>query len=194
MNAGAPVLVIVAAVFVGCTAGAQEWSKNWDIAIWVSGSTGEELTNSFGESQLRSAGVYVGRALTRDIGPRWWHGRIEYGLNLFPAFAQSRPQLIYGSGIEPVVLCWNSSLAIRGLQPYAEIAGGALRTTSNLPSGDTSAFNFTAKGGGGLYIPLSKNHFMDFGVRWSHISNANLGRRNPEFNGIEVRIGYHWRR
>ena len=41
MNAGARVLVIVAAVFVGCTAGAQEWSKNWDIAIWVSGSTGE---------------------------------------------------------------------------------------------------------------------------------------------------------
>src|SRR6266849_4902604 len=33
---------------------------------------------------------------------------------------------------------------------------------------------------------------LDVGCRWLHISNANLGVRNPEFNGVEISLGYHW--
>jgi Lipid A 3-O-deacylase (PagL) len=141
-----------------------------------------------------SAGILVGRILTPEVGRRWWRGQLEYGFEVVPVVMQSRPQLVYGGGFEPVVLRWNSPWTIRGMQPYTELAGGGLRTTANLPSGDTSVFNFIAKGGGGLYIPVAKDHLMDFGLRWSHISNANLGRRNPEFNGIETRIAYHGRR
>jgi hypothetical protein len=106
---------------------------------------------------------------------------------------QSRPQLIYGGGFEPLIVRWNSSIRLRQVRPYIELGGGALWVTANLPSGDTSSFNFTAKGGGGLYIPVH-DHPVDIGLRWSHISNANLGKRNPEFNGIEIRVGYHWRK
>jgi hypothetical protein len=30
------------------------------------------------------------------------------------------------------------------------------------------------------------------GLRWSHISNANLGVINTEFNGIQLSLAYHW--
>jgi hypothetical protein len=32
---------------------------------------------------------------------------------------------------------------------------------------------------------------LDFGLHWSHISNANLGADNYEFNGIQLSIAYH---
>lgn len=191
MKAVACVLVII---FVTFAAHAQESSRNWDISVWISGSTGEELTNSFGEAQLWSAGFFVGRVVTQEIGSGWRRGRLEYGVSLIPAFIQSRPQLIYGGGFEPVVLRWNSALRFKGARPYVELAGGALRTVGNLPSGDTSAFNFSAKGGGGLLMSFGDRRQLDVGLHWSHISNANLGVRNPEFNGIEVRVGFHFKR
>src|SRR5206468_7507121 len=194
MRVTARVCLIAAAVLIGRFTAAQESSGNWDIEIWISGSTGEELTNSFGEAQLWSAGVFVGRPITAEVGRGWRRGRLEYGMNLLPVFAQSRPRLLYGGGFEPVVLRWNSSIRVRGAVPYIELAGGAVRTTANLPSGDTSDFNFAASGGGGLQVAIKGKRFMDLGVRWEHVSNANLGTRNPEFNGIEVRVGYHWMR
>jgi hypothetical protein len=45
-------LIMVVALVLGRAVMAQESSRDWDIAIWTSGSTGEELTNSFAEAQL----------------------------------------------------------------------------------------------------------------------------------------------
>lgn len=174
------------------SARAQEPSQKWDLSVWLTGSTGEELTNSFREAQLWSAGFYLGRVLTPEIGRGWRRGTFEYGFNVVPLFVQSRPQLIYGGGFEPIILRWNSTTRIKGARPYVELAGGAVRTTTNLPSGDTSVFNFTARGGGGVRVAIHDRNSLDLGVFWSHISNANLGVRNPEFNGIAIRVGYHW--
>jgi len=63
------------------------------------------------------------------------------------------------------------------------IGRGVVITNSNLPPGKTSNLNFMAKGGGGIYIRTRKRESLDIGFRWSHISNANLGLDNPEFNG-----------
>lgn len=65
-------------------------------------------------------------------------------------------------------------------------------TSSNLPPGNTSKFNFTPKGGGGIYVRTRKRQSLDIGVSWSHISNANLGVDNPEFNGVQLSLAYHW--
>jgi hypothetical protein len=32
----------------------------------------------------------------------------------------------------------------------------------------------------------------EVGIYGSHISNANLTDFNPEFNGLPLRLGYHW--
>jgi len=42
-------------------------------------------------------------------------------------------------------------------------------------------------------VSTTRRQSFDIGCRWSHISNANLGIENPEFNGIQVSLGYHFR-
>jgi hypothetical protein len=186
--------LILFVLFFRCSLHAQSEAerRNWDFGVWAAGETGEENTNSFAEAQILTAGVFVGKELTDEVGKGWRRGRFEYGISVFPLFRQFRAESIYGGGFEPVILRWNSSLHTSHIAPYIELAGGAVRTNTNFPAGDTSNFNFTARGGGGIQLFTKRRQFVDIGCRWSHISNANLGIRNPEFNGVQVSVGYHW--
>jgi lipid A 3-O-deacylase len=187
------VLVLMLLVHpVGAQSDSQGQPRNWDVGIWMAGATGEENTNSFAEAQILTAGIFAGKVLTGEIGSGWRRGRFEYGFDVIPLFRQFRPQPIYGGGFEPVILRWNSSLHTGHMTPYLELAGGAIRTNANLPSGDTSNFNFSARGGGGIQLFAKRRQSVEIGCRWWHISNANLGVRNTEFNGIQVSLGYHW--
>ena len=172
----------------------EKQHRNWDIGVWVAGATGEENTNSLSEAQILTGALFVGKELTDEIGSGWKRGRLEYGFDGIPLFRQFQPQSIYGGGFEPVILRWNSSLRPGHIAPYIELAGGGVLTNSNLPAGNTSSFNFTARGGGGIQIFTTRRQFVEIGCQWWHISNANLGVRNPEFNGIQVNLGYHWLR
>jgi hypothetical protein len=166
--------------------------RNWDFGVWVAGATGEENTNSFAEAQTLTTAIFVGKVFTGEIGKGWRRGRFEYGIDVIPLFRQFRPHSVYGGGFEPVILRWNSSLHTQHFAPYIELAGGALRSNVNFPAGDTSNFNFSVRGGGGLRIYTKPSQSIETGCRWSHISNANLGNRNPEFNGVQVSVEYHW--
>jgi hypothetical protein len=166
---------------------------SWDLSVWAAGETGEENTNSFAEAQIWSAGVFVGRVMTRERGSGWWRGNLEYAFDLMPVFETRGNQRIRGGGFDPVILRWNSARRhTPRVSPYIELAGGAVITSSNLPPGNTSRFNFTPKGGGGIYVRTRKRQSLDIGVSWSHISNANLGVDNPEFNGVQLSFAYHW--
>jgi hypothetical protein len=164
----------------------------WDISVWMAGATGEENTDSFAEARIWSGGVFVGKVLTGGIGGGRWRGNLEYGVNLIPLFVTSGNQTVRGGGFDPVVLRWNFTHFAGRVLPYIELAGGGAATTSNLPPGDTSSFNFTTKGGGGIHLFTGNRQSLDISCRWYHISNANLGARNPEFNGVQVSLGYHW--
>ena len=185
-------------LFACVTASAQQnlppipRNANWDFGVWIAGSTGEETTNSFAQSQLLTAGVFGGKGITDEIGSGWRRGRFEYGFDVFPLFVTFSNQNVRGGGFDPMILRWNSSLHTARFAPYIELAGGGVATTANLPPGRTSSFNFTAKGGGGIYLFTRNRQSLDVGFQWSHISNANLGFWNPEFNGLQLRLGYHW--
>jgi hypothetical protein len=164
----------------------------WDFSVWAAGETGEEITNSFSESQIWSAGVFFGRILTDEKGKSWRRGKLEYAFDVMPLFETTGNQHVHGFGFDPVILRWNSALHTARVSPYIELAGGGVFTNANLPPGNTSSFNFTAKGGGGLYLRTRHKQCVDIGLRWSHISNANLGLDNFEFNGIQLSVAYHW--
>jgi len=170
---------------------AQEPPDRWHIAVWIAGATGEEDRDSLTQAQVCMASFYAGRPITDQAGKSFLRGNLEYGLNVIPVFMTSRPRLIYGGGFEPIVLRWNFR-RLRRFIPYIELAGGGLFTTSNFPSGNTSNFNFTTRGGGGIQVFTNRRHSWDIGLRFLHISNANLGDKNPEFNGLQVTLGYHW--
>jgi hypothetical protein len=164
----------------------------WDFSVWAAGETGEENTNSLAEAQIFSAGVFVGWVITGERGAGWRRGNLEYAFDFMPVFETFGNQRTHGVGFDPVILRWNSALHTARVSPYVELAGGGVITASNLPPGNTSSFNFTPRGGGGIYIPTGRRQSFDIGFRWSHISNANLGVQNPEFNGVQLSFAYHW--
>jgi hypothetical protein len=184
-------------LLVSCTAFSQDLPAQGhkgrlDLSVWVSGETGEELTNSFTESQIFAAGGFVGWEITGEHGGGWRRGSLEYAFDFMPVFKAFGTQRTHGWGFDPVILRWNSTLHSSRISPYIELAGGGVSTPTNLPPGNTSSFNFTAKGGGGIYIQTRKHQAIDVGFCWSHISNANLGIQNPEFNGVQLSLAYHW--
>jgi Lipid A 3-O-deacylase (PagL) len=172
--------------------GFPDW--NWDFGVWVADATGEETRNSFTQVHLWTAGAFAGHAVGGEIGNGWHRGNVEYGIALMPFFLQTKLSTIHGGGFEPVVLRWNSALPLGRAHPYIELAGGGVFTDKNLPPGNTSSFNFTARGGGGINLPIRRKQSLDLRCSWYHISNANLGTWNPEFNGIQVGLAYHWRK
>jgi lipid A 3-O-deacylase len=184
-------------LLVSCPAFAQNLPAfgqkgSWDLGIWVAGETGEENTNSFAEAQIWSAGVFIGTVVSGEHLSGWRRGNLEYAFDLVPVFETFGNQRTHGRGFDPVILRWNSVLHTPRISSYIELAGGVVITKSNLPPGNTSSFNFTPKGGGGIYLWTRKRQALDIGFRWSHISNANLGVDNPEFNGVQLSLAYHW--
>jgi len=188
-------LLMLAPALVAASAQAQSLPEasrpKWDFSVWAAGATGEEDTNSFTKAQILSAGVFAGRA-TREIGKGWWRGRFEYAVDFIPVFVQFTPQRISGTAFDPIILRWASSLHRGRVAPFAELGGGALHTRLDFPAGDSSTFNFIARGGGGVLISTWHGQALELACRWWHISNANLGAENPEFNGIQVSLGWHW--
>jgi hypothetical protein len=165
---------------------------SWDFSVWAAGATGEEVTNSFSEAQLFTAGVSVGHALSGEIGSGWRRGHLEYSADFVPVFVQFAPQKITGTAFDPILLRWNSSVHHGRLSPFVELGGGGVHTHSDFPQGDTSTFNFMARAGGGVVITTRRAQALEIACRWLHISNANLGPQNPEFNGVQLSLGWHW--
>ena len=163
-----------------------------DFSVWTSAETGEEITNSLTEAQIFSVGASAGWEITGEHGTGWRRGSLEYAFDFIPVFETFGNQRTHGIGFDPVILRWNSALHSARISPYIDLAGGGVSTPVNLPPGNTSSFNFLAQGGGGIYIRTHKRQAFDIGFRWSHISNANLGVQNPEFNGVQLRLAYHW--
>lgn len=170
----------------------ESQNRAWDFSIWAGGATGEEITNSFSETQIVTAGVLVGHSVGSDIGTGWRRGRFEYAADLIPVFVQFAPKKITGTAFDPVILRWNSSLHRGRVMPFVELGGGGLHTSVNFPQGNTSTFNFMARAGGGVLVSTRRTQALEIACRWLHISNGNLGTQNPEFNGIQVSVGWHW--
>jgi Lipid A 3-O-deacylase (PagL) len=169
-------------------------NAKWDLGVWIAAETGEETSNSFAQAQIWTAGAFAGRTLTDDAGSGWRRGKLEYAADFVPVFETYGNQRTHGIGFDPLILRWNSALHTSRVSPYIELSGGGVWTPVNLPPGRTSNFNFMAKGGGGFYLRTRSRQALDIALHWSHISNANLGADNYEFNGIQLSVGYHWYR
>jgi lipid A 3-O-deacylase len=69
---------------------------------------------------------------------------------------------------------------------YFDGGAGILGTTNNVPN-DSASFNFTPQVGGGASIKLKDEKRLLIGLRWHHISHANLFENNP---GRDSLMGY----
>lgn len=159
-------------------------AANNELAVFVSGGHGTTGTTS--DTGILSFGLRYGWVLTQPHGFGPLHGRFEYAVDAVPATLVFQRNNTFGTGIDPLVLKWDFERRGRWA-PYAEIDGGLLFTTEQIPPG-TSNVNFTP--GAAFGVQFFGRHWNPLiGVRYLHISNAGLSAPNPGINTVQVMIG-----
>jgi lipid A 3-O-deacylase len=177
---------IAAALLLCLAAAAQERpaAGNSELAVFASGGHGTTGTTS--DTGVLSFGLRYGWVLTQAHGPGFLRGHFEYAVDAVPATIVFQRPNTFGTGIDPVVLKWDFERHGRWA-PYAEIDGGLLFTTDQVPPG-TSNVNFTPGAMAG--IQFFGHHWNPIvGVRYLHISNAGLSAPNPGINTVQVMVG-----
>jgi hypothetical protein len=76
---------------------------------------------------------------------------------------------------------------------YIDGGAGILGTTNNVPS-TGSSFNFTPQAGGGATVRLNDRRRLMVGLRWHHISNAEIYDGNPGRDSILGYVGVNFPR
>ena len=93
----------------------------------------------------------------------------------------------YGIGGSPIGAQVNF-VHFRRIEPFLTSGGGFLYFNHRM-FGQTN-FNFTAQLGGGVQLFTSNRHAaLDLGYKYHHISNANLGDRNPGMDSHMLFVG-----
>lgn len=73
---------------------------------------------------------------------------------------------------------------------FADVGGGIFEAADDVPPGGTR-FNFTLRTGLGLAYQLKPDLYLLAGLRYFHLSNAQIEghERNPNINGVEGYVG-----
>lgn len=78
----------------------------------------------------------------------------------------------------------------RRLKPYVQTAAGSIFTKKPIPVPESPAYNFAGAASVGLMYSVKKRQTINFGYRYFHISNMNIGEMNPGYNASIFYIGY----
>jgi hypothetical protein len=178
-----PTFLLWCAVSTFAQVGPQQGGS--EIQVWTAG--GHSVSGGRGNTGIFDAGLRYGWILLDSHGPSFLRGRFEYAIDAVPLYLifQAR-NTAYGIGVNPLTLKWNFER--RGhVVPYAELSGGLLFTTHDVPPG-TSSINFTPSAAFGFHY-LGNRFAWTLEGRYLHISDAGLSRLNPGVNTFEVRIG-----
>lgn len=159
-----------------------------EVQIWTGGGHGTNGSQS--SDGVWNLGLRYGLILTAPHGPGFLRGRLEYAVEVVPAFVVWQKQnTVYGAGVNPFAFKW--AFDTHGsVVPYFELGGGTLFTNTQVPAG-TSRVNFTSGGALGLHFLRSK-HNVSAEIRYMHISNAGLANLNPGINTVQLRLGFGW--
>lgn len=193
---------IVLLILTTVPAEAQSWTSQSmrqgaiDYELFAGGGTGlVQASQLYRTADIRFLllGGRIGRILTGEHLHGWMRGNFEYAGEISPLSYVFQPGgNVYGGSFTPVILKWNFT-ANHKIVPYLLLSGGGLVTTGNVPTGDTSNFNFMAGGSGGVHIFLRPKRALTLESRWIHISNSELGRKNPNLLvNFFFTLGYTW--
>lgn len=96
--------------------------------------------------------------------------------------------MVRGIGLAP--LGFQFRFAPRGrLQPWMALNGGFLRFGEQVPVHGASRLNFTAEGGAGVLLRLTRGASLIAGYKFYHISNGGTARQNPGIDGHMLVVG-----
>jgi hypothetical protein len=95
----------------------------------------------------------------------------------------------YAGGVSPLGQRVNFRPQHR-LQPYGIANAGFLMATRQLPTSNTTQFNFTAEGGAGLEFFQRSKRSVALDVRYHHTSNGGRGLYNPGIDNVMFKLSY----
>ena len=95
----------------------------------------------------------------------------------------------YGAAIHPAGFRF-VFLPHRRLKPFVQTSAGFIFSRRPIPVPESPSYNFSGDFGGGLMYSLDKNRTVNFGYRYFHISNMNIGEINPGYNANVFYISY----
>jgi hypothetical protein len=157
-------------------------------SIAFGGLAGQDFyPKSHGFSEFAGSFVDIGMSVSR---------KLELVLDLQPVMLIRQPNgHPLGTGRETVpaaaldvALRWYPGPFALGSRWYLEVAEGPFWSWHRVPAGGTR-FNFLTQAGTGLLFPAGAGWTLLAGYRWVHISNADLGDRNPSWNYHALILG-----
>jgi hypothetical protein len=95
----------------------------------------------------------------------------------------------YGAAIHPAGFRF-VFLPKRRLKPFVQTSAGFIFTRKPIPVPESPSYNFSGDFGGGLMYSMGKRHTVNFGYRYFHISNMNIGEINPGYNANVFYVSY----
>ncbi len=129
----------------------------------------------------------VGLVLTDPLGENWWQGNFEFLIQ--PVFARFTNPFAAEAAGGSFVLQYNL-LSFGRWMPFWDIGAGMIWTNlaPRIPEQSTQ-FEFVLETGPGVQFFVTDRITWTMGVRYHHISNANLGDRNTGINGVLPYVG-----
>lgn len=95
----------------------------------------------------------------------------------------------YGAAIHPAGFRF-VFMPKRRLKPFVQTSAGFIFTRKPIPVPQSPSYNFSGDFGGGLMYSLTRRKTVNFGYRYFHISNMNIGEVNPGYNANVFYISY----
>ena len=177
------------------TEGIQKRDNEWGIWGGISFDS-PTLIGTTPNARLGNVGLRYGRVLaaSKTVAFEWTIDAIP--LTIFSqdkvvaiatptGFAITKERKsVYGWGAAPIGLKFNFRRN-RRVQPFGQATGGFLYFTEQVPTANTSQFNFTFDFSGGIQIVNSNRRSFTVGYKYHHISNGNTGTFNP---GVDVQM------
>jgi hypothetical protein len=185
-------IVLLAALSGACAAQERPASVPLDAgqrSISIDVIAGQRLVanNSAGFSEFVSPSVSIARPLSR---------RLEGSIILLPALVISQPtkqpptadrETVWAAGLDLGLRLYPAPSEWRWV-PFVDFLAGVVGARHRTPAGGTN-FNFNLQSGVGLLLPVGERWHPFAVARWHHISNGNLGHRNPSWDQWSVGVG-----
>lgn len=76
------------------------------------------------------------------------------------------------------------------LKPFVKASAGFIFSRKPIPVPESPNYNFAADFGAGIMYHVTRRHTINFGYRYFHISNMNIGEVNPGYNANVFYFGY----
>ena len=173
---------------VGLACAQERGGAGNEFGVWFDGQfgTGHAFSSTINSRMYQVEGRYSRLVYTNRLLA------LRYLAEVIPVSVVGDPQAngqrvyAYGAGGSPVGAQVNF-LNRRRIQPFLTSGGGFLYFNRRMFG--ATQFNFTAQLGAGVQVFTSRHHSIDFGYKYHHISNANLGRNNPGLDSHTVFVG-----